>query len=63
MRSCIKRLLHNLKFLDNLFFFLILKTALPSITIKLDIALINVSTVEIVKAKPSIITNSDNNSF
>jgi hypothetical protein len=35
---------------------------LPSTTIKLDIALIKVSTVEIVNAKPSIITNKDNNS-
>ena len=36
-----------------------LKVAFPSTTIKLDIAFINVSTVEIVKAKPSIITNKD----
>ena len=34
----------------------------PSTIIKLDIAFIRVSTVEIVNAKPNIITNKDNNS-
>ena len=36
-----------------------LNVALPSTKIKLDIALINVSTVEIVKDKPRITTNKD----
>ena len=39
---------------------LILKVALPSTTIKLDIALTKVSTVEIVKANPRIIIIRDN---
>ena len=38
---------------------MILNVALPSTTIKLDIAFINVSTVDIVRAKPSIIINKD----
>ena len=35
---------------------------MPSTTNRLDIALTRVSTVEIVKAKPSTIINNDNNS-
>ena len=35
---------------------------MPSTTIKLDMAFINVSTVEIVRASPNIITNNENNS-
>ena len=40
-----------------------MNVALPSTTIRLDIAFTKVSTVEIVKAKPNTITNRDNNSF
>ena len=44
-------------------FLLNLNVALPSTTIRLDIAFTKVSTVEIVNAKPNTITNNDNNSF
>ena len=36
-----------------------MNVALPSTTIRLEIAFINVSTVEIVNAKPSVIINRD----
>ena len=39
-----------------------LNVALPSITNKLEIAFTNVSTVEMVKANPSVIIINDNNS-
>ena len=40
-----------------------MNVALPSTTIRLDIAFTKVSTVEIVNAKPNSITNRDNNSL
>ena len=43
----------------QLVFFLNLNVALPSTIIKLDIALIKVSTVEIVNARPKIIITID----
>ena len=55
---------NKIKILDSFrqfVFFLKSNVALPSTTIKLDIALINVSTVEIVKDKPSITINKDIN--
>ena len=52
----------TIKYFENFkqFIFLLkLNVALPSTTIKLEIALINVSTVLIVNDKPRIITTND----